>query len=150
MWEFQLLSNATLQFPPEEIIQYLSTQEFRACSDGSTVTLQGTVGWVLALPDKTHLAYGAGPVDGHDPKSFRAEGQGMLSIVCFLKRLLQWTNSSYSMSGILATAKSTLLDWVKEQSSDKNPVPNATFKSDWDVVEAIVRNVAAAGIRPDY
>ena len=44
-----------------------------------------------ATPDKIRLAYGAGPVDGHDPQSFRAEGQGMLSVVCFLKHLKKWT-----------------------------------------------------------
>ena len=32
----------------------------------------------------------------------------------------------------------------------KYPIPNATFKSDWDVVEAIVRNVADENITPDY
>ena len=55
-WESNLLTNASLNFPPEEIMLYLSTQAFRACSDGSAVSLQGTFGWVLALPDKTRLA----------------------------------------------------------------------------------------------
>ena len=149
-WESNLLTNASLNFPPEEKMLYLSTQAFRACSDGSAVSLQGTFGWVLALPDKTRLAFGAGPVDGHDPNSFWAEGQGMLSIVCFLKRLREWTKSSVPISGVLATDNSPLLDRVREQSSVKYPIPNATFKSDWDVVEAIVRNVADANITPDY
>ena len=149
-WESQLLANATLQFPPNDIMQKLSTQEFRACSDGSAITLQGTFGWVLALPDRTRLAFGAGPVEGHDPNSFRAEGQGMLSVVCFLKRLKEWTNSSLPLTGILATDNSPLLDRVKEQAAVKYPIPNATFKSDWDVVEAIARNVEEAGILPEY
>ena len=45
-WESQLLSNANLNFHPNEIMQRLSHTDFRACSDGSAITLQGTFGWV--------------------------------------------------------------------------------------------------------
>jgi hypothetical protein len=102
-WEKELLSNVVLAFSPQDIINKLSDSPFTACSDGSAITRQGTFGWVIALPDKTRLASGSGPVDGHEPQSFRAEAQGMLSVVCFLARLRQWTGSSAVISGILAT-----------------------------------------------
>jgi hypothetical protein len=149
-WESQLLLNANLQFTPEEIIHQLSTKQFRACSDGSAIANQGTFGGVLALADKTRLAFGAGPVDGHDPQSFRSEGQGMLSVVCLLSRLKQWTKSSFPITGILATDNSGLIDRNHEQTKVRYPVPNQTFQSDWDVVEAIVTNVARAGINVIY
>ena len=109
-WEAELLRNVQLQSTPEELVHQLSQQQFRAVSDGSAVTNQGTFGWVLALPDKTRLAYGAGPVDGHDPKSFWAEGQGMLSVVCLLKQLRVWLDVDGVFTGVLATDNSPLLD----------------------------------------
>ena len=128
----------------------LSRTPFQACSDGSAVTKQGTFGWVLALPDRTRLAFGAGPVDGHDPQSFRSEGQGMLSVVCLLARLKQWTKSDAVLSGVLATDNSGLVDRVQGQTKIRYPVPNNTFQSDWDVVEAIARTVETAKLDVSY
>ena len=66
----------------------------------------------------------------------------MLSVVCLLKRLVEWTDSASTLIGVLATDNSPLLDRVKEQSATQYALPNATFTSDWDVVEAIVQTVA--------
>ena len=44
-WEAQLLRSITLHYPPFELAHLLTTQEFRACSDGSAVPLSGTYGW---------------------------------------------------------------------------------------------------------
>jgi hypothetical protein len=149
-WEKVLLSHVVLAFSPQDIILKLSDSSFTACSDGSAISKQGTFGWVLALPDKTRLASGSGPVDGHEPQSFRAEAQGMLSVVCFLARLRKWTGSEAVISGILATDNSGLVDRAKEQSKIRYSVPNATFQSDWDVVEAIVVQVEAAELQVSY
>jgi hypothetical protein len=66
-------------------------------------------GWVLSLEDGTRLAYGAGNFDGHDHGSFQAKGQGMLSVVCFLQRLIQWTATKSILEGVLATDNTGLI-----------------------------------------
>lgn len=147
-WESQLLQTMVLHFPPSVLLSMLENDSFQACSDGSAVTQQGTYGWVLSTNDGTRLAHGAGPVDGHDPHSFRSEGQGMLSAVCFLSRLLQWNHSSSELTGTLATDNTGLIDRVREQQQHKYPLPNATFKPDWDVVEAIVRTLRLTTVSP--
>ena len=149
-WESQLLQSVQLLKSPEEIMEAIQPDGFSACSDGSAVFRQGTYGWVLSTPSKDRLAFGAGPVDGHDPQSFRAEGQGMLSVVCFLRHLKIWTKTDSPISGILATDNSGLITRVKEQSIIRYPVPNAIFQPDWDIVEAIVITVETADIDPTY
>jgi hypothetical protein len=111
---------------------------------------QGTYGWALALPDRTRLVSGAGPVDGHDPQSFRSEGQGMLSVVCLLRRLLLWTSSTSDLSGVLATDNSGLIDLAKTQSQLKYSIPNTTFQPDWDIAEAIVWTVSQSKLVVTY
>ena len=111
---------------------------------------QGTYGWVLASSNKERLAYGSGPVEGHDPQSFRSEGQGMLSVACFILHLRRWTHHDTPLEGTLATDNSGLITRVKEQSLIRYPVPNSIFQPDWDIVEAIVRTVWSAEIDPTY
>ena len=149
-WETPLLLSVTLLLPPSLIVDTLSHHEFRACSDGSAMFQQGTYGWVLALPDKTRLAYGAGPVDGHDPQSFRSEGQGMLSVVRLLHHLRIWTSSTATFTGTLATDNSGLLDRVRDQQKIRYPVPNSIFQPDWDIIEAIVRTIETTDIQPTF
>jgi hypothetical protein len=115
-WERILLQGVLLEFTPHDSISKITSHYFTACSNSSATTSQGTFGWVIALPDKTRLATGSGPVDRHEPQSFRAEAQGMLSLVCFLGRLLKWTSSTTSLIGILATDNSGLVDQAKEQT----------------------------------
>jgi hypothetical protein len=75
----------------------------------------------------------------------------MLSVVCFLSWLRAWTQSDVIISGgILATDNSGLVDRAKAQTIIRDPVPNATFQSDWDAVEAIVLQVEAAGMKVKY
>ena len=149
-WEAQLLDRVHFHYEPFRLMEMLTDSHFRACSDGSAITLQGAYGWVLALKDGTRLAYGAGPVDGHNPNSFRAEGQGMLSVACLLRRLVQWTSHSSTLTGILATDNSGLVDRVTDQSIYKYPVPNMTFKPDWDIVQGIVATLASFPIAPTF
>jgi hypothetical protein len=137
-WESQLLQTVTFLYDPFNLVSLLESQYFRACSDGSAVECIGSYGWVLSLEDGTQLAHGSGLVDGHDPRSFRAEAQGMLSVMCFLRRIMQWTCSHNTITSTFATDNTGLIARVKLQSSLKYSVPNATFKPDWDVVQAIL------------
>jgi hypothetical protein len=145
-WESQLLLNIHLSFDPFILISKLETSLFRACSDGLAVTQEGMYGWALSLDDGTRLAHGAGYVDGHNPRSFCAEGQGMLSVVCFIRQLLQWTCTDSVLEGILATDNTGLIARVTSQSKLQYSIPNATFKSDWGIVKSIVQTVWASHI----
>ena len=149
-WESILLTTVTFLVSPQTIFDLLCTNAYQACSDGSAVFRQGTYGWVLATVDRTRLAHGAGPVDGHDPQSFRSEGQGMLSVVRLLFHLRQWQSSDVVFEGTLATDNTGLISRVKEQTIIRYPVPNLIFKPDWDVVEAIVQTVVAMDMEPVY
>jgi hypothetical protein len=140
-WESTLLFTVTFLYDPFNLASLLEMSKFKACSNGSAVAYVGTYGWVLSLDDGTRLAYSSGPVDGHDPRSFRAEGQGMLSILCFLRRLAQWTHATSPFTGTFATDNTGLIARIKSQRALKYPVPNATFKPDWDVVQAIVETM---------
>jgi hypothetical protein len=93
----------------------------------------------MALPDRTRIAYCAGPVDSHEPQSFRSEATGMLSVICFLSRIREWTHSDITISGIIASDHLGLVTRVKEQAAMRYPVPNLIFQSDWDIVEAIAQ-----------
>jgi hypothetical protein len=65
-WESQLLFDVHLSFDPFILISKLETSLFRACSDGSAVTQEGTYGWALSLEDGTRLAHGAVAVILHN------------------------------------------------------------------------------------
>jgi hypothetical protein len=70
----------------------------------------------------------------------------MLSVVCFIQRLLQWTFRDSVLEGVLTTDNTGLIACVTSQSKLRYPIPNATFKSDWDIVESIVQTVWASRI----
>jgi hypothetical protein len=149
-WETQLLSAITLHFSPYTLAALLEQSTFKACSDGSAVANEGSFGWVLSLKDGTRLAHGAGLVDGHDPRSFRAEGQGMLSVVCFLRRILEYTGTTNLITGVFATDNTGLIARVESQIKIEYPVLNSVFKSDWDIVEAIVQTIRIAPIQATF
>jgi hypothetical protein len=63
----------------------------------------------------------------------------MLAVPSFLKHLLQWTQCTSIVTGIFATNNTRLVAQVQSQLKLKHPVPNSTFKPDWDIVQAIVK-----------
>ena len=81
--------------------------------------------------------------NGHDPQSFRAKGQGMLSVTRLLLHLRQWQSSSVVFQGVLVMDNTGLITRVRDQAKITYPSPNLVFQPDWDVVEAIARTVAS-------
>ena len=64
------------------------------------------------------------------------------------KECCAWRVSSHSLwTGVIANDNSPLLDCIKEQSAIHCPIPNATLKSDWDVVKAVMWTVAEAQVK---
>ena len=52
----------------------------------------GTFGWVLSDAHGERLVGGMGPAPGANPTSYRSEAYGMLAILCFLRRLGEYTD----------------------------------------------------------
>ena len=70
----------------------------------------------------------------------------MLSVLCFICQLLEWTGSTLALTGVLASDNTGLLDRVGEQAKIRYTVPNRTFQPDFDVVEAIVQAMTEANL----
>jgi hypothetical protein len=60
-------------------------------SDGAADHLQGAAGWVLAI-GSTRVCTGQLAVPGYDPRSYRAEGYGMIGGLLFLHHLSLYCN----------------------------------------------------------
>jgi hypothetical protein len=74
----------------------------------------------------------------------------MFSVVCFLRHILKYTGTTTSITGVLATDNTGLIARVESQTKTKYPVLNSVFKSDWDIVKAIVRTIQAAPIHATF
>ena len=151
-WEAELLQQVQLMDTPYHVLQAL-TQGIRLVSDGSDWdNIQGSFGWTISDPDGGRWATGMGPAHGSRTNSFRSESYGMLSGLCFLRRLLEFTGQSHIWQGILGTDSQSLIDTVLAQpcsSSDQvdgndivrirliKSYPLEPMSPDWDIVRGI-------------
>jgi hypothetical protein len=74
----------------------------------------------------------------------------MLIVLCFLCRLLQFTGTVDMIEGVLATDNTGYISWAETQSKLWYSVPNSIFKSDWDIVEAIVQTLRSTTLQVDF
>ncbi|KAI2499304.1 hypothetical protein MHU86_15148 [Fragilaria crotonensis] len=112
LWEAELLHNVDLAEDPFTVSDALS-HGIRAVSDGSVWTdNQGAYGWMLSSDLGDRVARGMGPARGAKVDSYRAEAYGMLTILCFLRRLAEFTIQVEPWTGILATDSQSLLDTI--------------------------------------
>ena len=58
------------------------------------------------------VAQGMGPARGAEVDSYRAEAYGMLTKLCFLHRLSEFTTQMEPWKGILATDSQSLLETI--------------------------------------
>jgi hypothetical protein len=138
---------------PTEMVSLLISHSFLSASDGSVkFSTHASFGWSLSLPNGQRLATCSGPVFGIKPTSYRADGYGMLSLLCFLLHLFQYCNTMQAVDGIIACdvlayqspfrPTTDLLDeeWTPFDSSPtttSNQSPSATLAPDWDVLNKI-------------
>ena len=114
-WESELLQQLDLSEDPFTVSDSLA-HGVRAVSDGSVWTgNQGSYGWILSTDTGDRLARGMGPARGATVDSYRAEAYGMLTILCFLRRLAEFTTQMEPWRGILATDSKSLLDTITEK-----------------------------------
>jgi hypothetical protein len=87
-WETILLRRTHLRgHTPLALFDLLSqSKSSTLVSDGAADHLQGAAGWVISI-GSNRVATGTCPVAGFDPRSYRAEGYGMISCLLFLRHL---------------------------------------------------------------
>ncbi|KAI2502879.1 hypothetical protein MHU86_11548 [Fragilaria crotonensis] len=151
-WEYDLLSRTTLSTDPFSIGLALS-YGVRGVSDGSVWLKQmGAFGWTLSTDMGERTAEGMGPAPGATPNSYRSEAYGMLAMLCFLKRLAEFTYQHEPWQGTLATDSLSLVDTVlgikrrrtlveEVMSEQDEPVqlPLDPLSPEWDLIVNIRR-----------
>lgn len=152
-WEAELLSHMDCSTDAFTISEAL-THGLRGVSDGSVWLKQmGAYGWILSTDVGERAAEGMGPAPGATPTSYRSEAYGMLAILCFLKRLAEFTYQYEPWQGILATDSLSLIDTIRGVTRhdmgetldveylahDPTLVPLDPFIPDWDLLVSIRR-----------
>ncbi|KAI2503536.1 hypothetical protein MHU86_10918 [Fragilaria crotonensis] len=150
-WEYDLLSRTNLPTDPFSVGLALS-QGVRGVSDGSVWLKQmGAFGWTLSTDLGERSAEGMGPAPGANPNSYRSEAYGMLAMLCFLKRLAEFTYQHEPWCGTLATDSLSLVETVlgikrkpsvmEAAVSEPEPVqlPLDPLSPEWDLIVNIRR-----------
>lgn len=106
-----------------------------AVSDGSVLFHNMSFGWVLATPDGVRLVGAAGPCNGRG-NSLRAEGAGMLSVTLFIAILTKYLKMNI-FNVICIADNAELIRRCKAHKQYKEPYPNETLRSEFDVTEQI-------------
>jgi ribonuclease HI len=109
-------------------------------SDGSVKLEQGTFGWSIRTKEDKPIATGKGASYGYPQHSFRAEAYGMLSMLLFMVRNLEFHMEPFPTRIEVFTDNSGLVKRIrKKRGIEGVEFPNSTLDGDWDVVQAIVK-----------
>ena len=152
-WEIELLTHQDLPTDPFSVSDALS-HGVRGVSDGSVWTKSlGAFGWTMSTDTGQRAAEGMGPAPGANPNSYRSEAYGMLAMLCFLKRLAEFTYQHEPWQGIIATDSLSLVDTLQGKTRDdlgisieEEPVPVDwpldPLCAEWDLLINIQRLLA--------
>ena len=150
MWESELFRMVVVS---EDIfgIGLAISHGLRAVSDGSVwEETNGAFGWALSTDQGERVAKGIGPARGVKIGSYRVEAYGMLSLLCFLKRLAEFLGQKDEWQGIVATNSQSLLDTILDgpyvDKQTDTPIPSRlkdirylnAMDSDWDITSNII------------
>ena len=125
-WECELLSHMELPTDPFSVTVALS-DGFSGVSDGSVwLKTRGAFGWAISTQLGERAAEGMGPAPGANPNSYRSEAYGLLALLCFLKRLAEFTFYHESWEGTLATDSLSLVNTLhgKHKDDDESTQPD--------------------------
>lgn len=154
-WEEELLLHIDSTLDPYSISDAL-TFGICAVSDGSVWdNHQGAYGWIISTDIGERCCAGMGPVCGAHPDSFRAEAYGMLTVLCYLGRLAEFTGQTTPWVGVLATDSQSLLDSIstRVQQNSEFPVLACNERAlkqphhldvqgpEWDVISSILEKL---------
>jgi hypothetical protein len=161
-WEVDLLRHVTMDVDPYTKCLEAQTH-FRAVSDGSALpTGAASFGWILSTRQGERLAVGMGPARGMKVHSYRAEACGVLSFLCFLIQLANFTQMHERWRGLLATDSKSLLDTLFGRDTqdsnenapvdlDANRVVLDVLCPEWDVLIEIQHSLKILpGVRLEY
>jgi hypothetical protein len=119
-----------------EIVAELNKHGDLICvSDGSVILHNMSFGWVLATPTGKLLVGSKGPCNGRG-NSLRAEGAGMLSATVFFSTIVKYMKLKlFRVKCISDNAE--LIRRCKSHLQYKDPFPNKTLRSKYDITEQI-------------
>ena len=117
-------------------------------SDGSVIFHDMSFGWTLATPDGNRIVGSKGPCNGRG-NSLRAEAAGMLSATMFLSILCTYLDIQV-FNVVCISDNAELIRRCKAHLHYKEPFPNETLKSEYDVTEQIYRTQAAHNIKATF
>jgi hypothetical protein len=114
-WEMELLQHVEMEEDPFTVAVALELG-VRAVSDGSDWhQIQGSFGWAMSTDIGERCAYGMGPARSASPHAYRSESYGLLSLLCFLRRLAEFTGKHDPWFGIVATDSQSLINTVLQK-----------------------------------
>jgi hypothetical protein len=116
-------------------------------SDGSVI-FHMSFGWTLATPNGKRILGSKGPCNGRG-NSLRAEAAGMLSATMFLSILCNYLDVPV-FNVVCISDNAELIRRCKAHLHYKEPFPNETLRSEYDVTEQIYRTQAAYNIKATF
>ena len=117
-------------------------------SDGSVKFHNMSFGWILATPDGTIIAYGAGPCNGRG-NSLRSEGAGMLAVTVLIS-LISILTSTDNIKLTCVSDNQELINRMNCHKDYEYPFPNETTRSEFDITEQIYRTSQIHRIKANY
>ncbi|KAI2503130.1 hypothetical protein MHU86_11321 [Fragilaria crotonensis] len=150
-WEAELLQHVDMSEDAFTVSEVLS-HGIQAVSDGSVWTdNQGAYGWMISSDLGDRAVRGMGPARGAKVDSYRAEAYGMLAILCYLRRLAEFTTQTEPWTGILATDSQSLLESITVPPSPQDEPACGTMYStlkqvkhldvkcpEWDLLSSVL------------
>jgi hypothetical protein len=120
-WEAEILHYVELEADAYTVSEALS-HGIRAVSDGSDWhQIQGSFGWAMSNDIGERCGYGMGPARSSSPHAYRSESYGLLSLLCFLHCLAEFTGYNEQWHGIVATDSQSLINTVMDTSKHLSP-----------------------------
>jgi hypothetical protein len=132
-WERFLLQNVTILDRDLLFVSLRTADKIYLASDGGAENCKGSFGCVIATDD-TIVAECGGFVEGADPKSFRAEGYGMLAILRLLFHL-RWfyLTRNHALRISVHSDSERLIKRLEKSLSLTYAVPRRSLFSEADV-----------------
>jgi hypothetical protein len=117
-------------------------------SDGSVMAHNMSFGWVIATPEGDRLIGAKGPCRGRG-NSLRAEGAGMLSATMFLSLITKYLKIE-PLTVVCISDNAELIQRCKAHQQYKDPIPNGTMRSEFDVTEQIYISITKSKMKATY
>ena len=93
-WEIELLHHVEMEEDPYSVAVALE-HGIRAVGDGSDWDqIQWSFGWAMSTDIGERCVRGMGPAQSASSRAYRSKSYGLLSLLCFLRRLAEFTRNT--------------------------------------------------------